>query len=132
MGFIEETGAAQHYRDARIITIYEGTTGIQANDLIGRKTARDGGKMALAVIAEIQALDAELAEQTGSEFAAIRTQLAAAVAALKTAVEWVVAHLSQGQSRGACRIGALPQAVGPDRRRLADGARRAGGRAPAR
>jgi alkylation response protein AidB-like acyl-CoA dehydrogenase len=43
MGFIEETGAAQHYRDARIITIYEGTTGIQANDLIGRKTARDGG-----------------------------------------------------------------------------------------
>jgi alkylation response protein AidB-like acyl-CoA dehydrogenase len=90
MGFIEETGAAQHYRDARIITIYEGTTGIQANDLIGRKTARDGGKMALAVIAEIQALDAELGEQAGGEFAAIRTQLAAAAAALKTAVEWVV------------------------------------------
>ena len=46
MGFIEETGAAQHYRDARIMTIYEGTTGIQANDLIGRKTARDGGAVA--------------------------------------------------------------------------------------
>ena len=43
MGFIEETGAAQYYRDARILTIYEGTTAIQANDLVGRKTARDGG-----------------------------------------------------------------------------------------
>ena len=43
MGFIEETGAAQHYRDAMILTIYEGTTAIQANDLVGRKTVRDGG-----------------------------------------------------------------------------------------
>ena len=43
MGFIEETGAAQHYRDAKILTIYEGTTAIQANDLVGRKTVRDGG-----------------------------------------------------------------------------------------
>ena len=89
MGYIEETGAAQHYRDARIITIYEGTTGIQANDLIGRKTARDGGKTALAVIAEMKALDRELAEQSGAQFAAIRTQLSAAVAALKEAVEWI-------------------------------------------
>jgi len=91
MGYIEETGAAQHYRDARIITIYEGTTGIQANDLVGRKTARDGGKTAAAVIAEMRALDGELAAQRGAEFAAIRTQLAAAVAALKEAVEWTVA-----------------------------------------
>ncbi|HEV3239113.1 MAG TPA: acyl-CoA dehydrogenase [Casimicrobiaceae bacterium] len=90
MGFIEETGAAQHSRDARIITIYEGTTGIQANDLIGRKTARDGGKTALAVIAQMQALDAELARQQGAEFAAIRAGLAAAASALTTAVEWVV------------------------------------------
>ncbi len=44
MGFIEETGAAQYYRDAKILTIYEGTTAIQANDLVGRKTARDGGQ----------------------------------------------------------------------------------------
>jgi len=51
MGFIEETGAAQHYRDARITTIYEGTTGIQANDLIGRKTARDAGVTARAISA---------------------------------------------------------------------------------
>ena len=46
MGFIEETGAAQYLRDARILTIYEGTTAIQANDLVGRKTARDGGRVA--------------------------------------------------------------------------------------
>jgi len=89
MGFIEETGAAQHYRDARIITIYEGTTGIQANDLIGRKTARDGGKTALAVIAEMQKLDGELGKQPGAEFAAIRSELAAAATALKAAVEWI-------------------------------------------
>jgi acyl-CoA dehydrogenase len=89
MGYIEETGAAQHCRDARIITIYEGTTGIQANDLIGRKTARDGGKTALAVIAEMQALDAELGRQSGPEFAAIRRELAAAASALKAAVEWI-------------------------------------------
>ncbi|WP_011298299.1 acyl-CoA dehydrogenase [Cupriavidus necator] len=53
MGFIEETGAAQHYRDARILPIYEGTTAIQANDLIGRKTMRDGGAAAQAVLADI-------------------------------------------------------------------------------
>src|SRR6266567_988164 len=61
MGFIEETGAAQHYRDARIITIYEGTTGIQANDLIGRKTARDGGATARAVADDIDRVAARLA-----------------------------------------------------------------------
>ena len=64
MGFIEETGAAQHYRDARITTIYEGTTGIQANDLIGRKTARDGGAVARAVAAEIDKVAAELSRRT--------------------------------------------------------------------
>src|SRR4030081_3910970 len=56
MGFIEETGAAQHLRDARITTIYEGTTGIQANDLVGRKMGREEGRTALALIAEIDQL----------------------------------------------------------------------------
>ncbi len=70
--------------------IYEGTTGIQANDLIGRKTARDGGETAFAVIAEMRALDAELAKQPGPQFAAIRGGLAAAAGALSTTVEWVV------------------------------------------
>ncbi len=106
MGFIEETGAAQHYRDARIITIYEGTTGIQANDLIGRKTARDGGKIALGVIAEIRKLDDELAQQSGPEFAAIRRELAAAAAALTAAVEWIVQ--TYGSDTRAAHAAAVP------------------------
>src|SRR5688572_1420549 len=61
VGFVEETGAAQHLRDARITTIYEGTTGIQAIDLVGRKIARDGGSAARALIERIDALDGELA-----------------------------------------------------------------------
>ena len=63
MGFIEETGAAQLLRDARITPIYEGTTGIQANDLIGRKLARDGGRAAQILIAEMRALGATLGEE---------------------------------------------------------------------
>jgi acyl-CoA dehydrogenase len=106
MGYIEETGAAQHYRDARIITIYEGTTGIQANDLIGRKTARDGGKTALAVIADMRALDAELSKQKSAEFAAIRTQLAAAASALKEAVEWMV--VAYGKDTRAAHAASVP------------------------
>jgi len=60
MGFIEETGAAQYLRDARITSIFEGTTGIQANDLVGRKIARDGGAAARALLAGWQRLEAEL------------------------------------------------------------------------
>ncbi|MFO1227126.1 acyl-CoA dehydrogenase [Roseateles sp.] len=60
MGFIEETGAAQYYRDAKILTIYEGTTAIQANDLVGRKTLRDGGGMARALAQQIAATEASL------------------------------------------------------------------------
>jgi hypothetical protein len=60
MGFIEETGAAQHYRDARITTIYEGTTGIQSNDLIGRKVARDGGTAAKELIKAMRSVEGAL------------------------------------------------------------------------
>ncbi|MBP6018147.1 MAG: acyl-CoA dehydrogenase C-terminal domain-containing protein [Burkholderiaceae bacterium] len=63
MGFIEETGAAQYYRDARILTIYEGTTAIQANDFVGRKVLRDGGAVAQAVVAQMRATVAELEAQ---------------------------------------------------------------------
>ncbi|PTT83888.1 acyl-CoA dehydrogenase, partial [Pelomonas sp. HMWF004] len=63
MGFIEETGAAQYYRDAKILTIYEGTTAIQANDLVGRKTARDGGQLARAVAGQIELTEAALASR---------------------------------------------------------------------
>ncbi|MFO1196470.1 MAG: acyl-CoA dehydrogenase [Burkholderiaceae bacterium] len=90
MGFIEETGAAQYYRDARILPIYEGTTAIQANDLVGRKTARDGGAVARALIAQVRGTEAELAA-AGGEFAAIGTRLAAASRALEQAVAFVVA-----------------------------------------
>ncbi len=95
MGFIEETGAAQHVRDARIITIYEGTTGIQANDLIGRKTARDGGAVARAVAAEIDKVAARLAARSEPALQAIGVQLAAATADLQGAVEWMVPAYGQ-------------------------------------
>src|SRR5664279_4062635 len=90
MGYIEETGAAQHFRDARIITIYEGTTGIQANDLIGRKTARDSGAVANAVAAEIDKVAAKLASHTDPILNAIGLQLAASVADLQSAIVWLV------------------------------------------
>src|SRR5580700_10171293 len=79
MGFIEETGAAQHYRDARITPIYEGTNGIQANDLLGRKLARDGGEAARRFIAKMRALDGELATANAPEAAAFRAPLKAGI-----------------------------------------------------
>ncbi|MEF8706443.1 MAG: acyl-CoA dehydrogenase, partial [Candidatus Accumulibacter sp. UW27] len=91
MGYVEETGAAQHLRDAQISTIYEGTTGIQANDLIGRKMAREDGATLKRVIGTMRALDAELAGQGGADFVAIRRRLAAGVDALAAAGEWLVA-----------------------------------------
>ncbi|HET7775084.1 MAG TPA: acyl-CoA dehydrogenase, partial [Azospira sp.] len=91
MGYIEETGAAQHLRDARITAIYEGTTAIQANDLIGRKMAREGGATIKALIAEMRKLDAKLAAQNGADFVAIRKRFAAGVDALEQAANWIVA-----------------------------------------
>ncbi len=91
MGFVEETGAAQHLRDARIATIYEGTTGIQANDLIGRKLAAEKGMTAKALMGEMQAFDRELAA-VGSHPAlgVIRRNLAEGVAALEEATAWLL------------------------------------------
>jgi butyryl-CoA dehydrogenase len=93
MGFIEETGAAQYYRDARILPIYEGTTAIQANDFVGRKTARDGGAVAKAIIADIRKTEAELAASASSDVAAIRKQLSAASAALEDVVNFVAGNI---------------------------------------
>jgi len=90
MGFIEETGAAQHLRDARITTIYEGTTGIQAMDLMGRKVAREGGATARAWLAEVKKLDAELARFP--QFESIRHNLAAGVQAVADCVDYIVAN----------------------------------------
>src|SRR6202007_2079743 len=88
MGFIEETGAAQHYRDARILTIYEGTTAIQANDLVGRKTVRDGGATAKGIIAQIRKTEKELAASASVDSAAIHKQLSAASTALEEVVTY--------------------------------------------
>jgi alkylation response protein AidB-like acyl-CoA dehydrogenase len=87
MGFIEETGAAQYLRDARITTIYEGTTGIQAMDLIGRKIAREGGATAKAWIAEVRKLDAALAGHPS-----IRHNLTAGIQAVADCVDFIVAE----------------------------------------
>ncbi len=89
MGFIEETGAAQHLRDAKILTIYEGTTAIQANDLVGRKTARDGGAVALAVAAQIETTEAELAKRGGAACLRMAQRLGAARRAFQDAVGFV-------------------------------------------
>ena len=93
MGFIEETGAAQHYRDAKILTIYEGTTAIQANDLVGRKTVRDGGAVAKAILAQVRATEAQLSDASGEHFAAIGAQLAQGRQALEEVVDFMVANI---------------------------------------
>ncbi|TMK31512.1 MAG: acyl-CoA dehydrogenase [Alphaproteobacteria bacterium] len=87
MGYIEETGAAQYLRDARIAPIYEGTNGIQANDLVGRKLGRDRGEAARELIAEMRA---NLGELDAPEFAALRQRLTDATAALDTATAYLV------------------------------------------
>ncbi|TCO80979.1 hypothetical protein EV699_1101 [Plasticicumulans lactativorans] len=92
MGYVEETGAAQYFRDARITTIYEGTTAIQANDLVGRKLAHDRGSAMQALLADMRATLAELADAPGDDLAAIRAGLAPAVDALAEVTDWVVAN----------------------------------------
>jgi acyl-CoA dehydrogenase len=91
MGYVEETGAAQHLRDARITTIYEGTTAIQSNDLVGRKMAREGGATAKEVIKAMRSVEAELAQAQGEDMAAIRAALAAGITAIEDCVAWIVA-----------------------------------------
>ncbi|AJC21495.1 acyl-CoA dehydrogenase [Pandoraea pulmonicola] len=91
MGFIEETGAAQYYRDARILPIYEGTTAIQANDLIGRKTLRDGGAVARALCEQIMATENEL-RASGGVGQSVADRLAKGREALSIVVDYVVAN----------------------------------------
>ncbi|WP_339850679.1 acyl-CoA dehydrogenase [uncultured Nisaea sp.] len=90
MGFIEETGAAQHYRDARITTIYEGTNGVQAMDLIGRKVARDGGEAAKELFADIRADLEPLRASDDLSARAIVRNMDAALEAAESAVQWLV------------------------------------------
>ncbi len=92
MGFIEETGAAQYYRDAKILTIYEGTTAIQANDLVGRKTARDGGRTAKGLAAQIGATEAELSASATPAAQAMAQRLGAAREAFVEVVDFMAAN----------------------------------------
>ena len=92
MGFIEETGAAQYYRDAKILTIYEGTTAIQANDLVGRKTARDGGQTAKALAAQVAQTESELVASGHADAEAVARRLKAAREAFVDVVEFVAGN----------------------------------------
>ena len=94
MGFVEETGAAQHLRDARITTIYEGTTGIQALDLVGRKIARDKGEAAREIIAEMRKSADALAQMTapGADWAALSRGVAEAAHLMSETTDWLISQ----------------------------------------
>ena len=106
MGFIEETGAAQYYRDARITTIYEGTTAIQANDLIGRKMARENGVTAKALIAAMREFAVELAASQHPHLKATLARLISGIAAVERAVEFNLANFNSDIR--ACFAGSVP------------------------
>ncbi len=110
MGFIEETGAAQYYRDAKILTIYEGTTAIQANDLVGRKTARDGGATARAIAAQIEATEQALAQRSSAASQAMLKRLSAGRLALLDVVDFVATGVAKGSkaSPNAVFAGSVP------------------------
>ncbi len=93
MGFIEETGAAQYYRDARILPIYEGTTAIQANDLVGRKTSRDGGALAKAIAAQIADTEGQLAQRDSVQAKTLAKRLKAGREAFLQVVDFVVSNV---------------------------------------
>ena len=92
MGYIEETGAAQYFRDAKILTIYEGTTAIQSNDLVGRKTARDGGQLAKSLASQIEVTEGLLIQSGGADAAAMAKRLKAAREAFIDVVNFVAAN----------------------------------------
>lgn len=92
MGFIEETGAARFYRDARILPIYEGTNGIQSNDLVFRKVLRDGGAEAGKFIGEIKSFIAGLKGKPSDDLDTISGSLTDAVKALEETTGWLIAN----------------------------------------
>lgn len=91
MGYIEEAGAAQFMRDAKIAEIYEGTNGIQANDLIGRKLTRDGGETAKSFISEMQSLDHEF-NKLDVDLTGLRIALTKALTTLRETTDWILAR----------------------------------------
>jgi hypothetical protein len=97
MGYVEETGAAQYLRDARILTIYEGTTGIQAGDLVGRKIIRDSGKALGEFFVDIQATVIEL-ESAGDKLAPIGASLATGLKQAQGASQWLAENAANDVS----------------------------------
>ena len=106
MGFVEETGAAQFMRDARITTIYEGTTGIQANDLMGRKIAREGGATVKALIGMMRETQGLVAAQSGPAFSALAAAMGRGIDAVSAATDHIVANY--GKDVRAVAAGAVP------------------------
>ena len=106
MGFVEETGAAQHYRDARILPIYEGTNGIQALDLIGRKLARDRGRAVGEMMDEMQAVVDALNATDHVTLRAIAARLSPALADLQTASDYLLQ--TAGENMPSAAVGATP------------------------
>jgi hypothetical protein len=106
MGFIEETGVAQLYRDIRIAPIYEGTNGIQANDLVGRKLTRDSGAAARDFIAGLRACDSDLAAAKGQDLSGIRAALAESAVALSRSTDWLIE--THGSDPALAMAGASP------------------------
>jgi alkylation response protein AidB-like acyl-CoA dehydrogenase len=106
MGYVEETGAAQHLRDARIATIYEGTNGIQAIDLVLRKLPLSGGAAVEALIAEMRGVVAQVSEANTPGFGQSAARLGAAVDALDRATRWMLATM--GTRQGEALAGATP------------------------
>jgi alkylation response protein AidB-like acyl-CoA dehydrogenase len=106
MGFIEETGAAQYYRDARILTIYEGTTAIQANDLVGRKTLRDDGEAAFSLIEAIEDDARALQSSDHSAAKVFSKRLMEGCDALRGSVHWLLEK--HGSSPREVYAGAVP------------------------
>ena len=95
MGYIEETGAAQHYRDARILPIYEGTNGVQAIDLVTRKLPLEGGKVMMAYLGELQATVKEIEASNQPAFGRMGQRLGETVAALGQASRWMGEQLQR-------------------------------------
>ena len=106
MGFIEETGAAQTYRDARILPIYEGTNGIQALDLVTRKLPLEGGRVVAGYIAELTRTVEEVRASNHPEFGRMGERLGEAVASLAEASRWLGASLAKNPE--AAMAGAAP------------------------
>jgi alkylation response protein AidB-like acyl-CoA dehydrogenase len=106
MGFIEETGAAQHLRDARITTIYEGTTGIQAADLVGRKIAREGGATVKEWVSHLKGFDQQLQKSNNPDIQSLRSHLCAAVKAVEDSVAFILG--AAGKDPNAAFAGAVP------------------------